>query len=111
MDKKLIENNTIIGVFDGAEYVNDAPKDYPNGYYIHAYEAGALPEDWRYHESWDWLMPVVEKCLSAPEDLENQFDTHYDAIHDALWSINIEETYKEVIEFIKCTVNKKEAAK
>lgn len=58
-------------------------------------------EEMKYHTSWDWLMPVVERCFCSLEDEGRDFDLHYDAIHDALWSINIEATYKAVVEFIK----------
>ena len=52
--------------------------------------------EYKYHESWDWLMPVVEKCLDVSND---------DNIED-FYSIqnvvpNIEATYQAVVEFIK----------
>tara|TARA_R100001440_G_scaffold41860_1_gene61565 strand:- start:31 stop:315 length:285 start_codon:yes stop_codon:yes gene_type:complete len=45
-----------------------------------------------YHISWDWLMPVVDKCFQEE-------GKHY-VINDALLTINIDEVYKEVVEFI-----------
>lgn len=42
-----------------------------------------------YHTSWDWLMPVVEKIYQL------------DSNADFFGSINLEATYKEVVEFIK----------
>ena len=42
-----------------------------------------------YHTSWDWLMPVVDKIYSIELDV------------DFFNSINLESTYKKVVEFIK----------
>ncbi len=47
-----------------------------------------------YNVSWDWLMPVVEKCLTTG-------DRQHFVINDALLTCNIEEVYKAVVEFIK----------
>ena len=55
-----------------------------------------------YSDSWDWLMPVVEKCVTLNDAYE--LDGHEqvnNAIQDALWTINIEEVYQAVVEFIK----------
>ena len=55
-------------------------------------------QDTHYHSSWNWLMPVVDKC----------FDTHFEysddfifLLNDALLTTNIDEVYKAAIEFIK----------
>jgi hypothetical protein len=50
-----------------------------------------------YHTSWDWLMPVAEKCLTTDEPSDGQ---HY-FINDALLTCNIEVVYDRVVEFIK----------
>ena len=50
-----------------------------------------------YHISWDWLMPVVEECLSQDDaELEQWGD-----IYNSLPSCNIDEVYDAVVEFIK----------
>ena len=46
-------------------------------------------DELKYHKSWDWLMPVVEKIYSL--------DAHIDFFR----VINLEATYKAVVEFIK----------
>tara|TARA_R100000808_G_scaffold10659_1_gene28155 strand:- start:5232 stop:5597 length:366 start_codon:yes stop_codon:yes gene_type:complete len=51
----------------------------------------------KYHTSWDWLMPVAEKCLTSDENTDGQ---HY-FINDALLTCNIEVVYDRVVEFIK----------
>ena len=48
----------------------------------------------KYHASWDWLMPVVDKCLSRSAG-------EWTDIHDALLSCNIQEVYDAVVESIK----------
>jgi hypothetical protein len=61
-------------------------------------------EDWeirnelQYNISWDWLMPVVEKCYQC--DYEEGSDLHM-LLNDAIMTINISEVYKAVVEFIK----------
>ena len=46
-----------------------------------------------YHVSWDWLIPVVEKCF--------QEDGKHYVINDALLTTNIEEVYDAVVNFIR----------
>ncbi len=41
-----------------------------------------------YNVSWDWLMPVINKCKS----LDNTFDVEYEVVN---------EDYHAVVEFIK----------
>jgi hypothetical protein len=67
--------------------------------------------DYKYHTSWDWLMPVVEKIDEVSventlfkieynrafvEDIEN-----YYIFIDVTASSRLEATYKAVVEFIK----------
>ena len=52
-------DNELIAEFMGAEFVNDDLDNFPNGYYINHREM--LPSWFDYDNSWDWLMPVVEK--------------------------------------------------
>lgn len=44
--------------------------------------------DYKYHKSWDWLMPVIIKMADIRED------THYKLYK------TIDVAYKEVVEFI-----------
>jgi len=54
-------------------------------------------DELQYHLSWDWLMPVAEKCLTSDEKTDGQ---HY-FINDSLLTCNIEVVYDRVVEFIK----------
>jgi hypothetical protein len=55
-----------------------------------------------YHESWDWLMPVIKKIQVVLKDLIVPFGNEdYDTITDSLLRIEIEECFESVVEFIK----------
>jgi len=59
---------------------------------------------WEYHSSWDWLMPVVEKCLEKHNNLidgRNIVVTPYAQIVEGLKVASLKETYNAVVEFIK----------
>ena len=54
------------------------------------------PDEMKYHTSWDWLMPVVQKVSSLcdePYELDN--------MKHALLTGDIESVYDDVVEFIK----------
>jgi|TARA_R110002051_G_scaffold4657_2_gene25811 hypothetical protein len=58
----------------------------------------------KYHTDWNWLMPVVEKCLEKHNNLINGrdvIDTSYSSIAQALQVVSLKETYNAVVEFIK----------
>ena len=52
----------------------------------------------KYHTSWDWLMPVVEKCFEKQEEVSDDLSFK---LNDALLETNIESLYRVVVEFIK----------
>lgn len=53
----------------------------------------------KYHSSWDWLMPVVHKCLEiCNEEMLNEWEASFS---DKFFTCAIEPMYNEVIEFIK----------
>lgn len=56
------------------------------------------PDDLNYHNSWDWLMPVVQKILSA--DIDGQ-DSYVLIIADTLKSADINKVYKSVCNFLE----------
>ena len=115
--KDVIENNKLIAEFMMFETVGDLhliPFDNTdNDTY--------LPEHMKFHSSWDWLMPVVDKIEDfftiGGNELEFQVVTYEDEIkviakhpHKA-WETLVEvsadgsgkkeNTYKAVVEFIK----------
>ena len=90
------ENNKLIVEFMGYSFENEE-------YYRPLYNSG----DWYkedellFHESWDWLMPVVQECYKS--DNEELFDELVDSVS----TLSIINTYNSVVEFIKA--NKKES--
>jgi len=84
------ESNKLIAEFMGME--NERHSD---GRYLFTTDIdelkGADTRFWEqlyFHVSWDWLMPVVEKIYQLNSNT------------DFFGSINLEATYKEVVEFI-----------
>ena len=64
-------------------------------------ESYADAEDLKYDISWDWLMPVVEKCFDVTDDGDMEHIMHHLQVADKL------NTYREVISFIENYNNKK----
>ena len=51
---------------------------------------------YKYHSSWDWLMPVVQKCYKT--------ESHYvpfDNLVDAVSTLDLGGTYEAVVWFIQ----------
>lgn len=91
------ENNLLIAEFMGMTYGD--PND--DSVMIQMTPKGneVVPiESMEYHTSWDWLMPVVEKCFVKQEEVSDDLSFK---LNDALLETNIESLYKAVVEFIK----------
>ena len=60
------------------------------------------PSEYKYHTSWDWLMPVIEKCLvGEAEQSEEISNTTIKNIYEGICNQDISFAYKSVVEFIK----------
>ena len=87
---KTTENNKLIAEFmdyqleivDGEFY---ATKD-------DMLECLCVEEELHYHTSWDWLIPVINKCY------QERMSKH---IAEAIITCDIDEAYKVVVGFIK----------
>ena len=101
-------DNEIVARYDGWEYVNDAPDDYPDGYwmYYEKYEEMELRDgpkqlsDMEYDTDWNWLIPVVKKVLPVAPDREET------EILSALLALEIEPLYTAVVQAIKLITGK-----
>ena len=60
------------------------------------------PDDMQFHISWDWLMPVISKCLEIGANVPISVKvTFHERIYHSLHTQDISFAYKEVVEFIK----------
>jgi hypothetical protein len=86
MDHECISDNKMIAEFMGVDYVD-----------IDTYLENN--KELQYHTSWDWLMPVVQKCRLDGQNLVGI--DNWSEIGSALEECNIDNTYQAVVEFIK----------
>ena len=85
------ENNYLIAEFMGMSIERDGWFDYEgflgdNECYL----------DLKFHESWDWLIPVVDKCFEVADNAEQCKVIRY-ALHET----DKEYLYRAVVRFIK----------
>lgn len=87
------ENNKMIAEFMGLA---------PNECGVYQTKRGPYHlENLSYHTSWDWLMPVVEKCWK----IINEFETIFDKVifkyrFDYMVYADLKESYEAIVEFI-----------
>ena len=80
----------------------------PQGKHAHfmvepfALESYADVDDLKYDASWDWLMPVIEKCLVGEAEQSDEIsNTTIKNIYEGICNQDISQAYKSVITFIK----------
>jgi len=81
----LVDANKLIAEFMGMEA------------YALGYDKFSDVAEMKYHTSWDWLMPVVKKCLDVYHIEQMNDDIHFQ-FYDSLGDIKL--TYQAVVEFI-----------
>ena len=59
--------------------------------YICPIADGYLEDDLKYHTSWDWLMPVIDKCYQEHMSKD---------IADAVMTCDIDKAYQVIVKFI-----------
>ena len=85
-----MEDNKLIAEFMGMKYSDE--RSFDNGEWTHSIKSLS-----KFQTSWDWLMPVVQKCFDTQQPEEGQ---HY-FINESLLTMKIEVVYDRVVEFIK----------
>ena len=104
-----MNDNKLIAEFMGFPKQSDVVDERTTAYYIgdviKANNENNQNEDDVFHiddmlfdSSWDWLMPIVDKCFDI--HLEHSDDLSF-LLNDALLTTNIDEVYRAVVEFIK----------
>ena len=80
----------------------------PQGKHTHfmvepfALESYADVDDLKYDASWDWLMPVIEKCLVGEAEQSDEIsNATIKNIYEGICNQDISHAYKSVVEFIK----------
>lgn len=86
------ENNKLIAEFMGMKYSDK--RSFNNGEWTHSIRSLS-----KFQSSWDWLMPVVREILTLIDI--NQSDYDASALKFEVLDDDIQQAYKEVIEFIK----------
>ena len=86
-----MKDNKLIAEFMGCLFENKE-------YYRPLYNSGdwSKEDELMFNESWDWLMPVVEKCLKTGDNTDK-----WDDVYNAVSTIDIKEVYKAVVKFIE----------
>ena len=86
------ESNKLIAEFMGMKYSDK--RSFNNGEWTHSIRSLS-----KFQSSWDWLMPVVREILTLIDI--NQSDYDASALKFEVLDDDIQQAYKEVIEFIK----------
>ena len=112
---KTTENNKLIAEFMGVKPRMESPDvyTYNDGVFFMCREDNpekvmdAIAGYVKYHTSWDWLMPVINKVKSIDDEFKIEEVGVYDIVEEnetpeiIYYEYSIEETYKSIVEFIK----------
>ncbi len=102
---KIAEGNKLIAEFMGkTPNPNDGGRTWANE--TLEVDGSIYGDEWetlKYHKSWDWLMPVIEKCCGLILVLDSvmTYITKTGIIKRELIRLNIERTWQAVVEFIQ----------
>ena len=99
--KEVIEGNKLI-----AEFITIGVNTETGWLHFRHPEITAAPSDYEYYrfeESWDWLIPVINKIYDLSEYYIYKYETQtfYSEGGIEINTKYIEETYKDVVEFIE----------
>lgn len=102
--EQILESNKLIAEFMGVE------NPYYKGHFTSPNGVATLPEDMKYHISWEWLMLVIDKIEGIlPDDslISITYKTCIIPVLDGGFDIEISDstkigaTYKAVVQFIQ----------
>lgn len=89
-----------VGQYQGSGYKQKAVKHYQRQrWQMHeGDDSGTDLEFMKYHSSWDWLMPVVQRIVNADMDT---FDSYALWVSDSLRTADIKQVYAAVVNYIE----------
>ena len=93
-----MSNNKLIAEFMGWDI--ESPTTLPSNLHLSNLELDNNEVlEYKYHTSWDWLMPVHKKCMFTPNfEGDDELRTY---LIDAVIDADIDRLYDAVVEFIK----------
>jgi hypothetical protein len=98
------ENNKLIAEFVGMQHTDVGwyDNDGSLSQFIYDTTSGNCHDKPHFHDSWDWLMPVITKIieLGSPLPDDGMYDLLKGNILKRLSNIDIGSTYRNVVEFI-----------
>lgn len=98
--KNILEKNELIAKFIGVEPLKDLLADKNGNINIDI----DIYEQCKFHSDWNWLMPVVFKCLEiCHNEMLNEWENGFS---DSFFSRDINCMYSEVVRFIEWYNNK-----
>jgi hypothetical protein len=109
-----LASNILMGIYLGMEYVDDDPEFSINGYFTDnsnedlSWIYSDLPENWKFHDNWNWLIPIVQKLQKEPAAIQALFITHYIHLLGSLNDLNYEMIYNDAAECIKIILKDKQ---
>tara|TARA_R110000764_G_scaffold53444_1_gene116446 strand:- start:107 stop:439 length:333 start_codon:yes stop_codon:yes gene_type:complete len=104
-----MKDNKLIAEFMGEKFTDNSGVVQGLNYKLIEKKHGKGNNGFRFHTSWDWLMPVVDKCTQIGfRDTDTDDNPLYE-LWDRLFCDNmgqfvgnhIDEVYNSVVEFIK----------
>lgn len=103
MDKEqIIEGNALIAQFMGAYVAKEGQKAYDMDDKFPNKADRLMPEEMLYHESWDWLMPVLEhiKFSSTPAFTDKINQKRVEIFKFVSLFSSFDDIYDHVVQFI-----------
>lgn len=99
-EQEILEGNVLIARFLNVEHIERVEENDPR-YYID--NISYKPMELKYHTSWDWLMPVIEKFDSAPykQEFHIGISAHRECIDANLILYDIDKTFEALVDAIK----------
>ncbi len=105
----ITENNKLIAEFltKNTDYwqVEDSQQPEEEQLYFQPHDAEFQlmhPSEMLFSTSWNWLMPVIQKCLEGEAEQSPEIsNTVIKSIYNALCNTEITEVYQSVVAFIK----------